>query len=220
MVWNKAVQWTKERDDQLIELWNSKERPSAAAIANIIGGVTRNAVIGRICRLRARGREIESRDGPKHFRPRPRERSRPVINFGAAPSRRSVMARGNQNARKPRPDLPAYAYALPPPEPSSASNVKLVELSEHHCRWPIGDPRDPGFAFCGAHHTLGSSYCEYHKQKAWYLPRRLSADERAERSRRMKLKAQKNNREAIANHAHDHATASTETGPEHDCVCG
>jgi GcrA cell cycle regulator len=48
--------------------------------------------------------------------------------------------------------------------------VKLLDLEEASCRWPIGDPQSPDFAFCGEHRGMGSSYCTKHMIRAHRPP--------------------------------------------------
>ena len=48
-----------------------------------------------------------------------------------------------------------------------AKYVKLVELDSHTCRWPIGDPRDEDFCFCGKKVRAGQTYCDEHSQVAY-----------------------------------------------------
>lgn len=43
----------------------------------------------------------------------------------------------------------------------------LLDLTEHTCKWPIGDPLKPGFGFCGRHSIEGSPYCAAHHDKAY-----------------------------------------------------
>jgi len=53
------------------------------------------------------------------------------------------------------------------PAPQSGPVVGLLELKEHSCRWPIGEPDQPGFGFCGCRKAEGSPYCEHHSAKAF-----------------------------------------------------
>ena len=55
-----------------------------------------------------------------------------------------------------------------------AKYIKLVELDSHTCRWPIGDPRDEDFCFCGKKVHAGQTYCDEHSQVAYVkaLPRK------------------------------------------------
>ena len=40
--------------------------------------------------------------------------------------------------------------------------TQLEDLTEHHCRWPVGDPGKKGFYFCGRTPVKGFSYCRLH----------------------------------------------------------
>lgn len=58
---------------------------------------------------------------------------------------------------------------------SSASSPKkehldLVDLDNHTCRWPIGDPKDENFHFCGRKVRIGQTYCEEHSMIAYVKP--------------------------------------------------
>ena len=53
---------------------------------------------------------------------------------------------------------------------SKSGNLSLVELDNHTCRWPIGDPKDENFHFCGKKIRLGQTYCEEHASVAYVKP--------------------------------------------------
>jgi GcrA cell cycle regulator len=54
-------------------------------------------------------------------------------------------------------------YSSPPPPPEEPPNpLPLIELEEHHCRWPLGDPREPDFGFCARARIAGMPYCPGH----------------------------------------------------------
>lgn len=63
---------------------------------------------------------------------------------------------------------------IPPEE-----RVDLVDLKEGQCRWPIGDPQEEGFHFCGKDKCETGPYCEYHAQIAFQPLSRQSARNRA-----------------------------------------
>ena len=46
--------------------------------------------------------------------------------------------------------------------------LTLLQLSEHTCKWPIGDPLTPDFYFCGQHSNEGKPYCEFHSRRAYH----------------------------------------------------
>ena len=68
---------------------------------------------------------------------------------------------------------PLTAMGAPAPVPpaikatnTSPLRIKLLDLKECMCRWPIGDPRSADFYFCGRQKQAGSSYCEHHSRIA------------------------------------------------------
>jgi len=166
--------WTDERVELLKKLWS--DGLSASQIAGEFGGITRNAVIGKVHRLGLSGRAKSATAGV----PRPRK-PRPAAQF-TRPAARPV-ARGN---------TALATHALPfieveaEPEPELVDNIvpmgqrcTILQLTEATCHWPIGDPGDPEFFFCGGKSTTGHPYCAYHCRIA-YQP---VQDRRRDRSR-------------------------------------
>jgi GcrA cell cycle regulator len=150
------MNWTEERVELLKKLW--AEGHSASKIAAELGGVTRNAVIGKVHRLGLSGRARP----PSTAAPRQRK---PKTQSGMRVSRPAL--RGNTAL--------AHAYDYEPePEPEFVDNViplgqrrSLLELKENTCRWPIGDPGDPDFFFCGGSTMGGLPYCAHHCRIAY-----------------------------------------------------
>jgi GcrA cell cycle regulator len=46
--------------------------------------------------------------------------------------------------------------------------LSLLQLNEHTCKWPIGDPLTPDFYFCGQHSEEGKPYCDFHSRRAYH----------------------------------------------------
>ena len=134
--------WTPERVAALRTLW--REGLSAAEVARRLGGVTRNAVIGKVWRLGLSG-------GRPPKPPRPRRGA-------AGPPRRRPPARTGRR-------LPAGAPCPPPWDPGPGLVADLLDLRPGDCRWPLGDPRAPNFAFCGRP-AEGGPYCGGHRRLA------------------------------------------------------
>ncbi len=158
--------WTEERVAILKKLW--LEGLSASQIAKQLGGVTRNAVIGKVHRLGLSGRATPSQPARPVFKaPRP---ARPAPNPSLAP-------------RRVVPSLPEPHTVYYVEEPGSAT---VLTLGAHMCKWPIGDPASDGFTFCGRRIGEGS-YCQEHARVA-YQPQqkkgRSSASELARSLRR------------------------------------
>jgi len=153
--------WTDERVEQLKKLWS--DGLSASQIAAELGGITRNAVIGKVHRLGLSGRT----KAPSTAAPRPRKPRATHMLRVARP-----VVRGNTALAH------AYAYDYEvEPEQAPVENVipmgqrrTLLELNEQTCRWPIGDPATQDFYFCGGHALTGLPYCAYHSRIAYQPP--------------------------------------------------
>ncbi|MEZ5754073.1 MAG: GcrA family cell cycle regulator [Paracoccaceae bacterium] len=184
------MSWTDERVETLKRMW--AEGQSASQIAKELGGVTRNAVIGKVHRLglsnRVAGGKDEDEDSPAAAAPaaataRPEPRPEPAARAEPAPSRaadRPAPASAPSNVTP----LPIRKAIVPagqplPPQPSAneispealasvrevekrARKLTLMELTERTCKWPIGDPATDDFWFCGLPSLPGKPYCEAH----------------------------------------------------------
>ena len=137
--------WTDERVATLKKLWT--DGLSASQIAKQLGSVTRNAVIGKVHRLGLAGRATPSRPAKRIVRA-----NRPRLAVGA-PSRPRTI-----------PSLTPLAEAPPPLEPmalADGSVASVLTVTDRMCKWPIGDPSDTTFAFCGRESCDGP-YCSEH----------------------------------------------------------
>lgn len=165
------MSWTDERVDSLKKLW--LEGQSASQIAKFLGGVTRNAVIGKVHRLGLSGRAAPSQPARAVFRaPRP---VRPAAS-GAAPARRPAEPRVLPVAPSPIPELA-----------ESPGEATVLTLGLHMCKWPIGDPASDTFTFCGRRAADEGPYCPHHAALAYQPPqnrKRTGANELARSLRR------------------------------------
>ncbi len=159
------MSWTEDRIDQLKRLWT--EGHSASQIAKQLGGVTRNAVIGKVHRLGLSGRATPSRPvkrPPRLATPKPR----------SAENGSSVSTSPSQRDRAPAPKLAeeaALAAALPPATNEKGETASILTIRDSMCKWPIGDPADPHFAFCGRKAECGP-YCAEHAKLAFQPARK------------------------------------------------
>lgn len=149
--------WTQPRIETLTALWRSGL--SAAQIARTLGGVTRNAVIGKLHRLGLAGRAT-----PRSPRP---------IRAARSPPRPARARQPLQPAlRRPAEAAPRYEDVAT----ESIGAVDLARLPAHACRWPIGDPREPDFGFCGRP-VDARPYCDAHRRRAYRpVPEPLDRD--------------------------------------------
>ena len=150
------MSWTNERVDLLKKLWN--DGLSASIIARQIGEVTRNGVIGKVHRLGLAGRVTTTRATGA---------SRPVSLFPARSPSRNIRSRSRPRRTSPPPataaQRPKRRTALPELGPAPEIPVTVQTLTERSCRWPEGDPKLPGFHFCGRQKTeLPGPYCGAH----------------------------------------------------------
>jgi GcrA cell cycle regulator len=164
--------WTDERVELLKKLW--QDGLSASQIAKQLGGVTRNAVIGKVHRLGLSGRAAPSKPARTVFKaPRP---ARPAP---AAPSAPRRIAEPAPMAAAPQTSPVRYVEEAP-------GMATVLTLGAHMCKWPIGDPSQDSFTFCGRRSSEGP-YCHEHSQVA-YQPaqtkKKASASELARSLRR------------------------------------
>ena len=155
------MSWTDDRVTTLKKLW--LDGLSASQIAKQLGGVTRNAVIGKVHRLGLSGRAAPSQPARPAFKaPRP---ARPAAQTMPSAPRRVVAEPAPVSAPSPvsthqqPPSLPA----LRDEQPGSAT---VLTLGAHMCKWPIGDPSSDGFTFCGRRSSDGP-YCNEHARVAY-----------------------------------------------------
>ena len=143
------MDWDSERTAALTKMW--LEGMSASQCARQLGGVSRNAVIGKVHRLGLDSRQAPSR--PRSLGGRPAGSGR--ANATLVQAHRAATATPVVVIR-PTPAAPVSTDLKP--------TASLLNLGGHACRWPIGDPGCSDFGFCGRQRTGQGSYCEDHAQ--------------------------------------------------------
>jgi GcrA cell cycle regulator len=153
------MNWSDERVELLKRLW--ADGLSASQIASQLGGVTRNAVVGKAHRLNLSGRAKPAPKVARSSKARPTAPHRPAARLRVA---------GNTALKIHARPAPLRAPAQVPIEdlvvPISLK-VSLLALNDSMCKWPIGDPGADGFHFCGHRNFTGRPYCEYHCRLAY-----------------------------------------------------
>lgn len=158
------MSWTQERVELLRKLWVEGLSASQVA-AELGGGITRMAVIGKVHRLGIADRSVV-------------KTTKPARNADAfyAQQKKKRTPLGRQLPKKPE---PAFG-----PQPGDevdidyndgafvceAAGVDIAGLKPHHCRWPLGDPRSESFKYCGAPRVgtgLMDVYCAAHRALAY-----------------------------------------------------
>ena len=165
-----VVSWTDERVESLKKLW--QEGLSASQIASRLGGVTRNAVIGKVHRLGLSGRATTSR--MKSHRPR-RPAAATQKRLAAKPrfaQTGNTALRALYQGDASEPYVPAVEELVIPEK----ERKYITTLLDGDCRWPIGDPQHADFHFCGKGKVTGLPYCEFHARRAFQPPQARRRD--------------------------------------------
>ena len=159
------MEWTDERVELLRKYWS--EGLSASRIAAQLGGVSRNAVIGKVHRLKlsSRGRTTATTTRQK----KAATVTKTVVK--AQVTQRPVTASIGATALQAEFDAEPVARQ----QLRLAQNVvipisrrlMLVELNERTCKWPNGDPLSEDFSFCGNEAGESGPYCGYHSRLAF-----------------------------------------------------
>ncbi|MGU3497126.1 GcrA family cell cycle regulator [Xanthobacteraceae bacterium A53D] len=164
------MSWNDERVELLKKLWS--EGLSASQIAGELGGITRNAVIGKVHRLglsgrakapavAARPRKTARPETPAQQQQRPQAPTRPAThgNTALAPAFEELV----ETAPAPTPaPQPAGSNVLP-----MGQRCTIMNLTESTCRWPVGEPGTDAFYFCGGRSLTGMPYCATHARMAY-----------------------------------------------------
>ena len=133
------MSWNEEKVEKLKELWGKGS--TASQIAEIIGGISRNAVIGKAHRLNLSSK-IKTRNASSSQ------------NFDNNSEETSSKQR---RGRKSKFQSLIIEKDFEPENPK-----KLEELDESSCKWPIGHPEEQSFYFCGRSSLKDFSYCKLH----------------------------------------------------------
>ena len=133
------MSWTEEKVAKLKELWGKGN--TASQIAEIIGGISRNAVIGKAHRLNLSAKI----------------KTRTAISNQKFENSLDKKATNSKRVRRSKFKSLIIEKNFEPENPK-----QLEELDENSCKWPIGHPDEKSFYFCGRSSLKDFSYCKLH----------------------------------------------------------
>ena len=146
------MSWTEEKVAKLKELWGKGN--TASEIAKIIGGISRNAVIGKAHRLNLSAK-IKTRTAASNQ------------HFENSLDEKSIKTKRNRKSK--------FKSLIIEKDFEPENPKQLEELDENLCKWPIGHPDEKSFYFCGRNSLKDFSYCKLHLLYA-YQPKGKKED--------------------------------------------
>lgn len=178
--------WTEEMVEQLRQMWI--EGLTANEIAKRLG-VSKNSIVGKVHRLclKARPSPIKRKKVTNNETAENKsstnvikEKASKVIPVTASVSDNSktkpvkakevkaekttkANTKSKEENNSKETDVPAQVKEKKLPN----GHIKLMQLDSHTCRWPLGDPRDEDFCFCGKKVRMGQTYCDEHSAMAY-----------------------------------------------------
>jgi len=144
--------WTDESVEELRRLWD--KGLTANEIAKKLG-VTKNAIVGKVHRLCLKAR-------PSPIKNKNEEVADAQLELEEVLTEEKVETEDIETVKCEEAEEPAVDSGS-----VKKDKVKLIELDSHTCRWPIGDPRDDDFGFCGKKVRAGQTYCDEHSAVAY-----------------------------------------------------
>ena len=144
--------WTEEMIDSLKQMW--KEGLTTTEIAKRLG-VSKYSIVGKVHRLNLKARPSPIKKKEEVAVAEPVSVKEETVKQAAKPIKKINISPVNVSTEKSK---------------KETSYLKLTELDNHTCRWPIGDPRDDNFCFCGKSIRSGQTYCEEHAAIAYVKP--------------------------------------------------
>lgn len=143
--------WTDEMINKLRQLWD--KGITTNDIAKELG-LSKNSVVGKVHRL-----NLDSRPSPI----KKKEEEKNILEEGEKALSSDTTVKQPVHGFKTSENLSST-------DQNKNTCIKLSELDSHTCRWPIGDPKDDNFCFCGKKVRAGQTYCDEHAAIAYVKP--------------------------------------------------
>ncbi len=162
--------WTDEMVDQLREMW--KQGLTTGEIGKRLG-VSKNSIVGKVHRLGLSGRPSpikKKEDAPvkEENKAEVKETSEVLTKPTKAKTEKAPAVKTPKPEKKDEEEIILEEkIEVSTPKHNHSGNTSLTDLDNHTCRWPIGDPKDENFHFCGRKVRIGQTYCDEHANIAY-----------------------------------------------------
>ena len=134
------MRWTPEREEKLKQLW--KKGHSGSQIARLLGdGATRNSVLGKAFRLKLQARVVTKKTTPRTNTEKDNSPEIKAQKLGRKAKFKALLLDKNFEPENP---------------------TKLENLTDNHCKWPLGEKMKPASLFCGRKNMEKFPYCKLH----------------------------------------------------------
>ena len=165
--------WTDQMVEDLKRMW--KEGLTTGEIGRRLN-VSKNSIVGKVHRLGLSGRPSpikKKNDDSEPAAPKatPIKETKPKSETPKVEAPKPVAPVYKPLKEEKTSFEPKFMPKLSPKENSQPKqNISLTELDNHTCRWPLGDPKDENFRFCGKKVRIGQTYCDEHSAIAYVKP--------------------------------------------------
>ena len=148
------MSWNDNTTNLLKKYWS--QGFSASQIAEKIGNVTRNAVIGKAHRLKLESRSTSKKSGVKDHHPKNNFQDKKNQKLGRKAKFKALLLSPNFEKENP---------------------IQIQDLNDKTCRWPSNHhPGDKDFYFCGRTPMEQSPYCQLHTLYAFTMKNEKEED--------------------------------------------
>ena len=162
--------WTEETVEELKKMWD--KGMTTGQIAKALN-VTKNSIIGKVHRLclTARPSPIKKSSTPKTETEDKKSTTKTKKACKTTEKKEKITEKKAEKTIKEKVvETKDVKTVEPTPKVVEETNIPLVKLDNHTCRWPLGDPKDDDFCFCGKRIKTGQTYCEEHAAIAYVKP--------------------------------------------------
>ena len=156
--------WTDEMVEELKRLW--AEGVTTGEIGRRLN-ISKNSIVGKVHRLGLSGRPSPIKKKSEEAPAKPAAKTPEPAAVKSKPAAPKVQPQPSSAEASEEDIKLAKSLNIPSADNTKKEFLSLIDLDNHTCRWPIGDPKDENFHFCGRKVRLGQTYCEEHAAIAY-----------------------------------------------------